>query len=484
MIRLCSHGGPAAASDDSAAPLADVTLPQYDRSRLSPGVVHIGVGAFHRAHQAVYFDRLAAAGCTEWGVVGVGVHSRDVADALAAQDNLFTVVTRQGRTASARVVGSLLDVLVLADDRAGVRARLADPATRLVTLTVTGAGYGSDDATVASGDSVFATIAAALDDRRRAGHPPFTVLSCDNLTDSGAAARSATLAHAATLGEDAHDWIDRHVTFPSSMVDSITPATTDESRDWVEEHFGVDDAVPVVTERFAQWVVEDSFCNGRPPLDEVGVRFTSDVGPHKLVKARMLNGTHSALGYVGALAGFGRTDEAVSDPLVHAFVDALMATEIAPLLPHDVPDMNLDEYRSSLLDRLANSAIADPLSRLCRRGTTKMADYLLPSLADARRRGMPHDLLLVSTAAWLRYLRGTDLAGNRLEIDDPEEELIAAAAALPLAEGVRLLVDRLPAFRDLRREPEFVDTLVELVEALDARGLDVVDHLLHPRLAS
>lgn len=481
MIQLQSAAAPVSAGSGSER----IALPRYDRQQLVPAVVHIGVGGFHRAHQAVYFDKLAAQGVQDWGVIGVGVHSRELADALAAQNNLFTVVECQGDDACARIIGALLEFLVLADDRAAVRRRLADPATRLVTLTITGDGYAADEATVRSGDSVFATIVEALDDRRRGSLPAFTILSCDNLPDSGAAARTAVLAFAAKFGPELRAWIEREVTFPASMVDRITPGTTAEHREWVEDEFAVADLAPVVTEGFAQWVVEDAFCNGRPPLDLVGVRFVDDVCPYKLIKSRMLNGTHCALGYVGYLAGHRTTDEAMADPAVAAYVDGLLAQEIAPLLPGDVAGMDLDEYRMVLLDRLRNSAIADPLARLCRRGTTKMADYLVPSLLEARSNQRPHDLLLVAVAAWLRYLRGTDLAGEPIEIVDPRSDVISAAAELPLESGVRQLVDRLDAFAQLRADSTFVDEVVGLVTTIEAEGITtLLGDLLQPPLAS
>jgi mannitol 2-dehydrogenase len=456
-----------------------VALPSYDRRSLTPAVVHIGVGGFHRAHQAAYFEELARRGIVDWGVIGVAVHNSDLADALAEQDNLFTVVTRERDDASARIVGVLLDVMVHADDPHAVRRRLADPATRLVTLTITGDGYVIDEETLRSGDTVFATIAQALDDRRRAGLPAFTVLSCDNLPDSAAAARSAALACASAIDPDLGEWIDQRVAFPASMVDRITPAATDKDREWVAKEFAVADLAPVVTEGFAQWVIEDRFCNGRPPLDLAGAQFVDDVGPYKLIKSRMLNGVHSALSYLGCLAGYRRTDEAMNDPVIAGYIERLMAAEIEPLLPTDVAGMTLVEYRRTLLERLRNPAIADPLSRLARRGTTKMAHYLLPSLQDAWARNGRHDLLMVATAAWLRYLRGSDLSGRSIEVEDPCGEVISRAAALPLEAGVRQLIDELDAFAHLRQEPAFAEELIQLVIALDTHGVaDVVSDVL------
>jgi mannitol-1-phosphate/altronate dehydrogenase len=275
---------------------------------------------------------------------------------------------------------------------------------------------------------IFSALVDGLARRRAAGLPPFTVLSCDNLPDSGAAARSATLALAESRDADLAGWIAAHVTFPASMVDRITPATTADDVASIEEEFAVRDRSPVITEAFAQWVIEDSFCNARPPLDTVGVRFVEDVAPYKRIKSRVLNGGHCALGYLGYLAGYRRSDEAMADPAIAEFLEALIAEELAPLLPSDVPGMELTEYRQAVLKRFANPAISDQLSRLCRRGSTKMADYLLPSLIEATRFGRPRGLLTLVLAAWLRYLRGTDLAGEAIDVNDPRaDELVGLA---------------------------------------------------------
>src|SRR3954469_13946674 len=290
-----------------------VVMPRYDRTRLTPTVVHLGAGAFHRAHQAVYFDQLADLGHTGWGVVGVGISRPALGQALAAQDGLFVVVQRGDRSSSARLVGCMVDYLLLADDPAAVQARLADPRTRLVTMTVTGDGYRVDERTLAAGSSVFVPVVNALEIRRASGLPPFTVLSCDNLPDSGAAAREAALAVARRRSSELADWIAEHVCFPSSMVDRITPETSDEDRAEIAAEIGVHDRSPVVSEAFAQWVIEDCFSDGRPPLDTVGAQFVTDVAPYKLIKSRLLNGGHSAIGYLGWLAGHVTSAEAMAD---------------------------------------------------------------------------------------------------------------------------------------------------------------------------
>jgi mannitol 2-dehydrogenase len=447
-----------------------VSFPNYDRGSLVPAVVHLGVGGFHRAHQAVYFDQLAATGCTDWGVVGVGISRPELGEVLEAQDHLFLVVERQGDRSRARIVGSMVDYLLLADDPEAVTGRMIDPQTRLVTMTITADGYRVDDEILARGNSVFVPVVDALDARRRAGAAPFTVLSCDNLPDSGAAAKRAALAIAARRSPELAAWIDEHVCFPSSMVDRITPATSDEVREQVTDEFDVEDGWPVVTEEFSQWVIEDCFSDGRPPLDQVGARFVDDVAPYKLIKSRLLNGTHSALGYLGYLAGHRRTDEAMADPQVARFVAALMRDEVAPLLPPDVDGMELTGYQHDLLERFGNTEIGDQLDRLCGRGSTKMVDYVLPSLHEARAAGRPHCLLSLVVAAWCRYLQGTDLGGRPIEIKDARlAELQPLAQRAAEDAGPLLQVE--DVFGDLGRDDEFCAQISQLITVLDARGV-------------
>lgn len=402
--------------------------PGYDRERIEPAIVHFGVGGFHRAHQEVYFDQLAEMGFSRWGVIGVGIRRPEMGQVLDAQDNLFTVVQRDGDDSTAKVIGSMVEYLLLTEDRAAVGTRLADPRTRLVTMTITADGYALPDGPGQARDSVFPLIVEALDRRRHAHQAPFTVLSCDNLPDSAAAAREAVMTLADRRDPALARWIEERVSFPGSMVDRITPATTPGDRDEVEDDFQVGDRWPVITEPFTQWVIEDDFCNDRPPLDRVGALFVDDVAPYKLIKSRLLNGVHCALGYVGYLAGHRSTDQAMADPAVAEFVEHLMREEIAPLLPADIPGMDLGPYCDTVLERLRNPSIGDQLARLCRRGSTKMPDYLLPSLHAAHTQDRPRARLAFATAAWMRYLRGTDLDGAPIDVQDARAEELRQAA--------------------------------------------------------
>ncbi|MCU1586892.1 MAG: mannitol dehydrogenase [Frankiales bacterium] len=478
-----ARGALTAATLSSYADTVDV--PQYDRSSLVPAVVHFGVGGFHRAHQALYFDDLARAGETGWGVVGVGLRRPDMGHVLRDQDGLFTVVERSPDGERARVVGCMVDYLYAPDDPAAVLWRLADPRTQLVTLTITGAGYfvGEDDTFDEADDGVrhdlehplvpqtmVGFLVESLRRRRDAGTVPFTVLSCDNLPNSGGATRRAVTQFAALRDPDLARWIAEHVSFPSSMVDRITPETSDAARAEVHQLYAVPDRWPVITEPFRQWVIEDAFCAARPPLEALGVQFVPDVTPYKLVKARVLNGGHSALAYVGLLRGHQRSDQAMADPVVCGLLEAMLGQEVLPLL-HAPDGLDLDEYLATTLSRFSNPAIADGLDRLARRGSVKMPSYLLPSLHDAVAQGRPHRHLLLAVAAWFRCLQGTDLAGEPIPVEDPKAASLQALARAGGHDPRRLLGMR-SIFGRLGESPEVVRELSSLLALLDDGGLE------------
>jgi mannitol 2-dehydrogenase len=481
------------ASDRPAEPLnsenvhqlADrAQVPTYDRTALTPALVHISVGGFTRAHQLVYLDELAQRGATEWGVVGVGLHSPHMRDALAPQDHLYTVVERDADAERARVIGAMVDYVYAPDDPERVLGLLADERTRVVTMTVTGTAYRIDPQTAefepddeARADlehpdrpsSVFGFLVEGLDRRRRAGLPPFTVLSCDNMQSNGTAARTAVVGFARLRDEVLARWIADNVAFPSSMVDRITPTTSPEQRDTIAEDLGIDDNWPVITEPFSQWFVEDTFCNGRPPLETVGVRFVHDIGHYELMKTRLLNASHCALGFLGRVAGLETTDQAVSDPVFQGYLDQLMTAEVIPLLPRP-EGVDLGEYEESLLRRFANPAIGDRLTRLSRRGSTKVPNYLLPSLHQALAEGRPHDLLTLAVAGWVRYLHGTDEAGQPIEVQDRLADRLQGLARAGGTDPRPLLGER-SVFGDLVDDEGFVVRLQTALEQLRDDGV-------------
>lgn len=452
---------------------ARLPVPEYDRSRLRPGVVHLSVGCFHRSHQAVYFDALARRGVLDWGIVGVSHRRREVGDVLRAQDGLYTVIARGPEHDETRVVGAHVRHLHGPQDPAAVTDVLAASTTRLVTLTITGSGYAVDpeDALRALPRTVPGLITAALERRFRAGMAPFTVLSCDNLAANGSVARASVLALARRRDPALAAWIESHGAFPNCLVDRITPGATDDDRLGLQAELGLEDACPVVTEPFSQWIIEDAFCAGRPPLEEVGVRFVDDVRPYALVKTRLLNGTHCALGYLGSQAGHRTTDEAMRDPALAGYLRRLHA-EVRPLLP-DAAGMDLPGYEQALLARVGNRRLGDQLPRLCRNGSAKVPSHLIASIAEARARGRDHPALTLAVAAWMRHLRGWDHRGRPHRVEDP-----AAARLQPLARAggtdPRPLLAQADLFGDLGRDEGFAEELEAGLRALEHGGVRAV----------
>jgi fructuronate reductase/mannitol 2-dehydrogenase len=451
-----------------------VTIPIYDRRELRRGVVHFGVGGFHRAHQAVYFEEIASSGVsTNWGITVVGLRSWQMGVVLRAQDHLYTLIERGENGSSGRVIGSIVDYVHGIDEPERLLKVLADPATELVTLTITGNGYNLDEngQFFAEGEgvahdltnpqqptTVFGFLVEALDRRRRNGAPPFTVLSCDNIPGNGDSARAMVVGFASLRDDGLARWIDDHGAFPSSMVDRITPETTPEQRDELVHKLGVDCRWPVIAEPFSQWVIEDDFSQGRPPLDHVGAQFVADVAPFEVVKKRLLNGTHCAIGYLGSLAGHRTSADVMADPSFARFVEGFLG-EIVPLLPSP-PGLDLEAYAGTVEERLENPEIADDLSRLCRRGSVKVPSYLLPSLTDALDRRHPHPLLTLATAGYIRYL-----ADQATEVEDPRcDELVELARKSQ--DDPRPLLAQRDLFGDLADSAAAVSELRDALAAL------------------
>jgi len=445
---------------------AKIAAPSYDRAGISAGIVHIGVGGFHRAHEAVYVDDLmAGSGAREWGICGVGLRPEDrpMRDALVPQDCLYTLVTRDARGDAARVIGSLVRYLFAPEEEEAFRAVLAAPETRIVSLTITEGGYTPQPE---QPQNVFRYLVQALRERRDSGLKPFTVLSCDNLPGNGDVTKRALLASTPDTGL-AH-WIAQNVACPNSMVDRITPQTTDADRALVRAEFGIDDAWPIVCEPFKQWIIEDDFCDGRPAWEEVGVQFVPDVAPYETMKLSLLNGSHFAMAYLGFLASFTTVPEVMADPKFRAFIQRLMDDEVTPLLPA-VPGIDLTGYKATLLVRFDNPAIKDQITRLCLNGSGKFPQYLLPSLQKALRSGRPHRLLTLALAGWLRYLTGIDEQGQPYLIDDPRARELQDTATQGGADP-RPLLALTDLFGDLGQSEDFVRQLTTVLQELDQNG--------------
>jgi mannitol 2-dehydrogenase len=469
------------------APRPEVATPRYDRSRITTGIVHFGLGNFHRAHQAMYVDRLMNRGTAfDWGICGVGVLPRDarMRDVLAAQDHLYTLVAKHGDgTVEPRVIGSVHDYLYAPDDPQAVLRVLTAPTTRIVSLTVTEGGYYIDRTT---GDfdasdpgvqrdlrdphepaTVFGLITEGLARRRVAGTPPFTVMSCDNLPGNGEVTRRVVTAYAQRVDPGLAAWIDAEVAFPNSMVDRITPATTDADRQLVRERWGIDDGWPVMAEPFVQWVLEDRFPLGRPAFEEVGVQVMDDVVPYELMKLRLLNAGHQGLAYPGLLTGHGFAHEAATDLLVAGFVRRYMA-EARPTLP-PVPGIDLDAYVAELFERFANPAIADTLARLATDASDRIPKFVLPAVRDNLAAGRPVVAGAALVAMWARYSEGSDEAGRLLPVSDPLHERLAPLAARQRTEPLAFLAAT-DVFGDLAERPAFTEPYLRALRTLHERG--------------
>ena len=478
-------------SERSLATL-DVPTPSYDRGALQVGIVHFGVGGFHRAHQAMYVDALMNdAKALDWAICGVGVLSPDkhMADVMREQNCLYTLVIKHPDGAlEPRVVGSVVDYLFAPDDPAAVVSRMADPATRVVSLTVTEGGYhvhpvtGEFDdrdpdirADIEAGSSpdtqprtMFGFVTAALRRRRAAGTPAFTVMSCDNIQGNGDVAHKMITAFARLQDADLADWIEAEVPFPNSMVDRITPVTSDDDREVLARRFGVEDAWPVVCEPFTQWVLEDHFAAGRPPFEDVGVQVVDDVEPYELMKLRLLNASHQSLCYLGYLAGYRYAHEVCQDPLFADFLLAYMDREATPTLG-PVPGVDLDAYKPNLIERFANPEVRDTLARLCAESSDRIPKWLLPVVRHNLAEGGEIGRSALVVAAWARYAEGVDEQGEPIEVVDRLAEQLVATARRQRDEPLAFISDR-ELFGDLVDDERFVAAYTEALASLHERG--------------
>ena len=453
-----------------------VAVPDYDRSALSAGIVHIGVGNFHRAHQAVYLDRLFGMGRDhDWAIVGAGIMPFDATkrDVLSAQDWLTTVVELDPSGFSARVIGAMIDFCPT--DAAAIIDQISDPAIRIVSLTVTEGGYFVDALTggfdsqheailaevdAALPETVFGIIIAGLKARRAAGVPAFTVMSCDNLPENGHVAQQAVVGLARLMDPELSDWINANVAFPNGMVDCITPATSPAEIAMVRDTFGLNDAAPVTCEPFRQWVLEDNFPAGRPALEEVGVEFVKDVRPHELMKLRILNGGHAAIAYVGDLMGYEFVHDAMADPAIRDWYRVLAKQEIIPTL-EPIPDVSYDAYLASCIERFSNAAVRDTIPRLCLDGSNRQPKFILPTVQDALAKGLPIEGLALEVALWCRYCA----VGPVGKVVDERAEVLTNANGD--ADAFLAIAD---VFGDLGQNQQFATAVKNALASLAAHG--------------
>ncbi len=491
-------------SQNLAAVGERVPVPAYDRSAVTAGVVHFGVGGFHRAHQAMYLDRLLTEdfeAAKDYGICGVGVLPGDarMRDAMAAQDRLYTLVLKHpDGSLEPRVIGSVVEYLFAPDDPEAVVEKMAAPTTRIVSLTVTEGGYNLDDITgefvadtpavaadAAAGSdasrltTVFGLVVEALVRRRDRGLDPFTIMSCDNLQGNGHLAQTAFSAFAAQREESLGAWVREQVRFPNSMVDRITPATTADDVELVAREFGIADTWPVVCEPFTQWALEDAFGAGRPALEEVGVQVVPDVEPYELMKLRLLNASHQGLAYFGRLLDHELVDAAATDPALAPFVRAYMDAEATPTLS-PVPGVDLEEYKDTLMERFGNPHVRDTTARLGAESSDRIPKWLVPVVRENLASGGPVQRAAAIVASWARYAEGVDEHGHPITVVDRRKDRVMAAAARQVARGegagdgddvdpLSFLRDR-ELFGDLVEDERFTEAYRTALDTLHERG--------------
>jgi fructuronate reductase len=407
-----------------------VQAPGYDRSAQAAGIVHIGIGAFHRAHQAVYTDDAMNAGDRDWGIIGVSLRSGDVAAQLNPQDGLYTVSTRSVAGTDLRLIGAVQRVLVAAENPQAVIDAIAAPTTHIVSFTVTEKGYlrgpggALDLAAAQEPSSLYRFVGAGLAARHADGLPGLTLLSCDNLAGNGAVLQALMRQYLAAAHPEVGDWFDTECRCPATMIDRIVPATTEADRAAVEAQLGARDEGAVVTEAFSQWVIEDDFAGPRPRWETVGAQLVADVAPYETAKLRMLNGAHSALAYIGLGRGHDYVHQAIADPAIQPVIERLMRHEAAPTIDA-APGQDLPAYASALLDRFANPALDHRLIQIAMDGSQKIPQRWLETLAWHQQRGARCPSLEAAVAAWIAFLRSDH------PIDDPLVDRLRDAAAMP-----------------------------------------------------
>ena len=421
----------------------DVVRPAYDRAATQVGIVHLGIGAFHRAHQAVYLDDRLGAGERDWAICGASLRAADTSDALSPQDGLYTVAIRSGEGERLRVIGAVRRLLVAPADPEGLLQAMTDPRVKIVSLTITEKGYCHDPATGTLREdhpdiradlshpieprTAPGFLVEALRRRRADRSAPFTVLCCDNLPANGRTVARVVARYAALVDPALGRFVENEVAFPATMVDRIVPATTDADREAVAARLGMQDAWPVMTEPFTQWVIEDRFGAGRPRLEEAGAELVADVAPYELMKLRLLNGSHSTLSYLGYLAGYETVSDVMADPAFARLVRDLMDEEVTPTLSVP-PGADLEGYKLSLIERFANPALRHRTWQIAIDGSQKLPQRLLGTIRDRLKAKAPIPRLALGVAAWMRYVTGVDERGGPIDVRDPLSHRLRAIA--------------------------------------------------------
>lgn len=471
-----------------------IDIPNFDRSKLTAGIVHIGVGGFHRAHQAMYINELLKTpGSEQWAICGIGLleNNRSLRDILVKQDYLYSLVVRHpnGQIEN-KVIGSMIDFMFAPDNKQNVIDKLANSETKIVSLTITEGGYNIDPMT---GDldlnhpdiahdithpndpiTAFGYIAAALRIRKANNIQAFTVQSCDNIQHNGAVTRKMLLSFTEQQDLMLSHWIAQHVEFPNAMVDRITPVTTKADIDYVALTFDLKDEWPITCESFAQWVIEDNFSDGRPNWDLVGAQFVTDVTPFEKMKIRLLNAGHSVLGLLGAIHGYGTIDETVSDPVFAKFLRAFMDLEVTPLLD-ELPGIDLEQYKNTLIERFSNPNIKDSLVRICSESSAKLPKFLIATIHENLGAGRDCSLAALVIATWCLYSdKQTNAQQEPIEIQDVMKDELASYAHKTTIDKLAFLKLN-SVFGDLNTHPVFIQTYRDAIDAIYSATSNIKD---------
>lgn len=462
-----------------------ITTPTFNPKTLTTGIVHIGVGGFHRAHQANYIQKLLLKkNNTNWGITGVGIREGDrkMASIFQEQNNYYTLLIKHPNgKIHPEIIGSIIDFKLGIDHPKNVISLLAHQNTKIVSLTITEGGYNFNATTgefnfenkdiqhdLENHDkpkSVYGFLTAGLRERKQKGLKGFTIMSCDNIEHNGNMARKMLMSFAEKQDAELAKWIAKEVSFPNSMVDRITPITSDFDINYLNENFKIEDKWPVTCEPFTQWVIEDKFSNGRPALEEVGVQFVSDVAPYEKMKLRLLNAGHSLLGILGALKGYKTINDCIADPVFNTYLKHFMDQEVTPILDK-VEGIDLKEYKDSLRERFGNPFIKDSLSRICSESAAKLPKFLIPTIQENLKINGNIELSTLIIAAWCYYSdKETDLNGNQLKIIDQQRDTLNHKAKLTASKPLSF-IEHKAIFGELAQDKKFADLYQNMVQKI------------------
>jgi mannitol 2-dehydrogenase len=469
--------------------LSTVKTPTYNRDKVTTSIVHIGVGNFHRSHEAYYTNELMERfGILDCGICGVGLldYDRKIYNILKDQDGLYTLMVKElDGTYTAKVIGSIVEYIFAPENPLAVIEKIAHPDIKIVSLTITEGGYNLNEATgkfdfsnpviiedmknPMSPKTVFGYLTQALKLRKQRGAGGITIQSCDNIQGNGAVAKKALTNYVQEAEPELLPWIEENVSFPNAMVDRITPVTVPKDKEILKEEFLIEDQWPVVCEPFIQWVIEDDFSAGRPAWEKVGVQFVDDVLPFENMKLRLLNAGHSLLGMLGALHGYNTIDEAANDPDFEQFLKDFMDLEVTPTLG-DLGEINLESYKKSLINRFQNIYIKDLISRICLESSAKIPIFLLPTLKQQLTNDGEIKRAAFVVAAWCKYNDGVDEHGNTYEIKDAMSDTLIRAAALSHKDPIAFLEIE-PIFGELSRNKRFTEAFTKYLNMLRSKSV-------------